>query len=76
MTKVLLPTLAEGVTKAAVSYCYVKKGDRVKEGQDLIELVTDKATFNMPSPQSGVVTEVLCNEGDEVSVGQALFSIE
>ena len=76
MTKIVLPPLAEGVVKAAVSYIYVKKGDAVKEGDSLIELVTDKATFNMPSPSSGVVSEILAKEGDEVSVGDVLLHLE
>ena len=75
MIEVKLPPLAEGVTKANVSYWHKSAGDAVKEGEDLVELVTDKATFNMPAPASGVLKEVLVSEGDEVSVGQVLAKI-
>lgn len=75
MTDATLPSLAEGVTKATVSYWHKKTGDTVAKGEDLVELVTDKATFNMPSPASGVVREILSREGDEVSVGQVLARI-
>lgn len=76
MTDVTLPPIAEGVSKANVSYLHHKVGDSVKEGEDLIELVTDKATFNLPAPASGVIKEVLVAEGDEVKVGQVLARIE
>lgn len=76
MTNVVLPPLAEGVNKAGVSYWHHSVGDTVKEGEDLVELVTDKATFNMPAPASGILKEVLASEGDEVKVGGILARIE
>ena len=76
MTEVKLPPIAEGVDKANVSYWHRAIGDSVKEGEDLVELVTDKATFNLPAPVSGIVKEVLVNEGDEAKVGQILAKIE
>lgn len=75
MADVKLPSLAEGVEKANVSYWHKNTGDAVKEGEDLVELVTDKATFNMPSPVSGILKEVLANEGDEVRVGAIIARI-
>ncbi|MFH0764203.1 MAG: lipoyl domain-containing protein [Candidatus Omnitrophota bacterium] len=75
MTEVKLPPIAEGVNKANVSYWHRSAGDTVKEGEDLVELVTDKATFNLPAPVSGTLKEVLAAEGDEVSVGQILAKI-
>lgn len=75
MTDVKLPPIAEGVNKASVSYWHRSAGDTVQEGEDLVELVTDKATFNLPSPASGTLKEVLAAEGDEVSVGQVLAKI-
>ena len=76
MMEVKLPSLAEGVDSATVTYCHKRAGDSVKEGDDLIELVTDKATFNMPSPASGILKEMLVNEGDRVKVGQVVAKIE
>jgi len=75
MTDVTLPPLAQGVDKASVSYWHHSVGDAIKEGEDLVELVTDKATFNLPAPLSGVLKEVLASEGDEVRVGQTLAKI-
>jgi pyruvate dehydrogenase E2 component (dihydrolipoamide acetyltransferase) len=75
MVDVKLPVLAEGVEKASVSYWHKNVGDAVKEGDDLVELVTDKATFNLPSPASGTLKEVLVNEGEEAKVGAIVARI-
>ena len=75
MTNVTLPPLAEGVDKASISYWYKQAGETIKEGEDLVELVTDKATFNMPSPVSGILKEVLVNEGDAAKVGDTIAII-
>lgn len=76
MTNVVLPFLAEGVEKATITYWHHNVGETVKEGEDLVELVTDKATFNMPSPASGILKETLAGDGEEVKVGQTIAKIE
>lgn len=76
MTNIILPSLAEGVEKASVSYWFKQPGDVVKTGEDLVELVTDKATFSMPSPETGKIKELLVTEGDSVNVGQVIATIE
>lgn len=76
MTEIKLPPISEGVEKASVVYWHRSIGDSVKEGEDLVELVTDKATFNLPSPSSGVLKEVIVVEGENVKVGQVLGRLE
>jgi len=76
MTKVVLPELGEGIDKATVSYWYFKEGEKVNEKNDLVELTTDKATFNLPSPASGMLSEIFFHEGDAVNVGEVLAIIE
>lgn len=76
MTKVTLPELGEGITQATVSYWYFKEKDKVNEKDDLVELTTDKATFNLPSPCSGVLSEIIFHEGDTVKIGEVLAVIE
>ena len=75
MVKVVLPELGEGIAKATVSYWFFKTGEKVKEKDDLVELATDKATYNLPSPCSGVLSEIIHSEGDSVDVGQILAVI-
>jgi len=76
MTKVQLSPLGEGIEKATVSYWYFKVGDKVSEKDDLVELTTDKATFNLPSPASGTLCEILIQEGNSVKIGEVLAVIE
>jgi 2-oxoglutarate dehydrogenase E2 component (dihydrolipoamide succinyltransferase) len=76
MTKVVLPELGEAIDKAIVSYWYFKEGEKVNEKDDLVELTTDKATFNLPSPCTGIVSEIFFREGDNVNVGETLAVIE
>jgi len=76
MTRVMLPELGEGIEKATVSYWYFKEGEKVNEKDDLVELTTDKATFNLPSPCSGLLSEIFFREGDNVNTGEVLAVIE
>ena len=76
MVKVILPDLGVGVTKATVSYWYYKQGEKVTEKDDLVEMVTDKTTFNLPSPCTGRVSQILHSEGDTVNSGELLAIIE
>ena len=76
MKEVVLPGLAEGVNEATISFWHIEEGDAVKEGQDLVEMATDKAVFNVPAPASGILIEVLVHEGDTVKVGEILAQIK
>lgn len=76
MTKVVLPELGAGIEKATVSYWYFQDGDKVTEKDDLVELTTDKATFNLPSPCSGRLVEIAFREGDSVNIGETLAVID
>ncbi|OGX44261.1 MAG: hypothetical protein A3G38_00935 [Omnitrophica WOR_2 bacterium RIFCSPLOWO2_12_FULL_51_8] len=76
MTKVILPELSENAEKATVSYWYFKEGEKVGEKDDLVELATDKATFNLPSPCSGTLAEIFFREGDTVRPGETMAVID
>lgn len=72
-----LPSLGDDAgDEAKVSFTYVDAGDAVSEGDDLIEMVTDKATFNVPCPKSGTIKKMLVSEDDTVKVGEAICIIE
>lgn len=75
MAEIRLPELGEDVKEATVSFWHFEEGDRVEEGQDLVEMTTDKATFNLPATASGMLTEVFFEEGDVVQVGEVLAVI-
>jgi pyruvate/2-oxoglutarate dehydrogenase complex dihydrolipoamide acyltransferase (E2) component len=76
MTKIILPELGENIKKATITFWFFKIGDRVNQKDDLVELATDKATFNLPSPATGVISEISFEEGDTISVGEVLGTIE
>ena len=74
--QVVLPELGEGVEEATVSFWQRQEGDRVEKEEDLVEMTTEKATFNVPSPASGVLKKISAEEGETVKVGQVLAIIE
>lgn len=76
MAELKLPELAEGVDEAVVSYWHFKEGDAVKEGDEIVEMATDKAAFNVPSKASGILKQIVAKEGDTVKVGAVLAVIE
>ena len=76
MTQVVLPELGEGIEGATITCWYFQEGDAVKEKDDLVELATDKAAFNLPCPASGTLSQILLKEGDTVKVGEILGTID
>lgn len=54
---------------------YVAEGESVNEGQELCELVTDKAAFPLESPRAGVVAEIKKTQGSTVAVGETLVTL-
>ena len=76
MKKIILPELGEGIEKAVVACWHCKIGDQVKSDDDVVELVTDKATFNVPAGASGKIKEIRFSNGQEARVGEVLAIIE
>ncbi|MDQ3957854.1 MAG: 2-oxo acid dehydrogenase subunit E2 [Actinomycetota bacterium] len=70
-----LPDLGEGVTEAEVDRWLVNEGDVVGEDDPLVELITDKATAEIPSPFEGVVSRIHVKAGEVVPVGTVLVTI-
>ena len=70
-----LPDLGEGVTEAEVDRWLVEEGDVVGEDDPLVELITDKATAEIPSPYEGVVSRIHVKAGEVVPVGTVLITI-
>ena len=76
MTDVILPDLGDKIETAAVSCWHFKVGDSVNSGDDFVELVTDKAAFNVSAPVTGIVKEIIISEGAEAKIGEILARIE
>ncbi|HET6420830.1 MAG TPA: dihydrolipoamide acetyltransferase family protein [Geobacteraceae bacterium] len=71
----ILPDLGEGITEAEIRKWLVKEGDMVEEHQSVVEVETDKAVVEVPSPRKGHVRKILRGEGEIVNVGEPLMSI-
>ncbi len=69
-----LPDIGEGVHEGEIVKWLVKAGDIVKVDQPLVEVMTDKATVEIPSAVEGTVQSVMAKEGDTVKVGQLLLT--
>jgi pyruvate dehydrogenase E2 component (dihydrolipoamide acetyltransferase) len=70
-----LPDLGEGVTEAEIDRWLVKEGDTLGEDDPLVEVITDKASAEIPSPYAGLVTKIHVQAGDVVPVGTVLVTI-
>lgn len=71
-----LPDLGEGITEGEVVKWRVKEGDEVEEHQIVMEVETDKAIVEVPSPRKGKVIKINMAEGAIVKVGETLLRID
>ncbi|GIW21962.1 MAG: dihydrolipoyllysine-residue acetyltransferase component of pyruvate dehydrogenase complex [Candidatus Sericytochromatia bacterium] len=71
-----LPDIGEGIAEGEIVKWLVKEGDIVKEDQPIFEVMTDKATVEIPSPTNGIVSKILAKEGDIVPVGKVVIVID
>src|SRR5690606_3206262 len=68
--------IGEGVHEGEITKWLVQPGDTVSEDQPMVEVMTDKATVEIPSPVKGKVSEVFFKEGETVEVGKVIVKIE
>ena len=75
-TTIKLPELGENVDSGDLTKILVNVGDAISKDDPLLELETEKATIEVPSPVSGVVKELHVQQGQKIKVGDALFTID
>jgi pyruvate dehydrogenase E2 component (dihydrolipoamide acetyltransferase) len=71
-----LPDIGEGVAEGEIVNWLVNAGDSVAEDQEMVEVMTDKATVTIGSPKAGTISELRAKVGDTVPVGGVLVVIE
>ncbi len=71
-----LPDLGEGITEGEIVKWRVKEGDSIDEHQVILDIETDKAVVEVPSPRKGRVVRLNKQEGDVVEVGETLLTID
>jgi pyruvate/2-oxoglutarate dehydrogenase complex dihydrolipoamide acyltransferase (E2) component len=76
MISVFVPDLGDGIKSVDVVAWLSVEGAAVVQGQDLVEVVTDKAAFNVAAPVSGVLTRICCPAGGSAEVGSLLGEID
>lgn len=74
--EVKLPDIGEGVTEGELVKWLVKPGDTVKADQPVVEIMTDKATVEVPTPYAGVVKELKYKEGDIMPIEKTMLTLE
>jgi len=73
---VVVPEIGESIATAYIGRIIKKPGEGVKTGDALLVIDSDKASMEMPSPVSGVLTEWMVAEGDEVPIGAVIARID
>ena len=73
--KILVPVLGESITEATIAKWLKKEGDAVEADEPIVELETDKVNLEVPSPVTGVLTEIASKDGSVVEVGALLGSV-
>jgi len=71
-----LPDIGEGVTEGEIVSWLVQEGDKVDENQDMVEVMTDKATVTIGAPKTGLVSQRRFQVGDTVPVGEVLVVLD
>ena len=74
--EIKVPALPESVSEATLMSWHKKVGEAVSREENLIDLETDKVVLELPSPDAGVITEILANDGDTVTAGQVIAKLD
>jgi len=75
ITEFKFPDVGEGITEGEIIQWFVKEGEPIRADQPMVEVETDKANVEIPSPRSGIVLKILAQPGEVVKVGQTLIII-
>lgn len=70
------PDIGEGISEGTIMKWYVEKGQRIKSGDPIVEMETDKVVADIPSPRDGVIVARFGKEGDVINVEDPLVEIE
>lgn len=75
-TDIIMPQLGESVAEGTVVKWFIRPGGMIQKDQALLEVETEKVDLDIPSPVTGVLSEIIIPEGDTVPVGTLLARIE
>src|SRR5690625_1797001 len=76
VNEIKVPELAKSIMEGTIAEWLVNVGDKVEKGDAILELETDKVNVEVHSEFTGIITEVLSEEGEDVEVGDTIRSEE
>ena len=76
MVDVIMPQMGESIAEGTIGVWLVEPGQRVQEGQAIVQVATDKADIDIPSPASGVIKDLIAKQGQTVKVGELIARID
>ena len=71
-----VPPVGESITEVYIGTWHKSEGERVEQDENVVELESEKATFDIPAPASGVVSRITKKPGDSASVGEVIGYID
>lgn len=71
-----MPQMGESIAEGTIGVWLVEPGQRVQEGQAIVQVATDKADIDIPSPASGVIKDLIAKQGQTVKVGELIARID
>lgn len=74
--EVIMPKIGLDMDEGTITNWYKKVGDRVKKGEALVEIETDKAVTDVECALNGVLIEIIANEGDTVEITKTIAWVE
>lgn len=76
MKEIKIPELAESITEGTISEWLVQAGEQVNQGDPVVELETDKVNIEVNSDYTGVIVEIVRDEGEDVEVGDVIAKVD
>src|SRR5690625_4852329 len=76
MKEIKIPELAESIMEGTIAEWLVKKGEKIEKGDPVVELETDKVNIEVHSEYTGVITDILSSEGDDVEIGDVIAKLD
>jgi len=74
--EIRVPEVGESITEVFIGEWYAKKGQWVDVDQNIVGLETDKATFDVPAPEAGIISDILIAAGESAEVGDVIANLE
>ena len=71
-----VPSLGESITEVFIGEWRKQQGEQAADGENLVEIESDKATVELPAPQRGVISQILKKKGDTATVGEVIGYLE